>query len=105
MAEDSPYYPRALTPVIREALADTPVVCLVGPRQSDKTTLVQRIAPEFAYVSLDEYNYHQAASLDPTGFVDSLPAAAASTKSSERRRCSPPSRSPWTEIAAPGAFC
>ena len=56
---------------------DTPVVCLVGPRQSGKTTLVQRIAPELAYVSLDEYNYHQAASLDPTGFVDSLPAAAA----------------------------
>ena len=77
MAEDSPYYPRALTPVIREALADTPVVCLVGPRQSGKTTLVQRIAPERAYVSLDEYNYHQAASLDPTGFVDSLPATAA----------------------------
>lgn len=77
MAEDSPYYPRALTPVIREALADTPVVCLVGPRQSGKTTLVQRIAPELAYVSLDEYNYHQVASLDPTGFVDSLPAAAA----------------------------
>ncbi len=77
MAAASPYYPRALEPVIREALADTPVVCLVGPRQSGKTTLVQRIAPDRAYVSLDEYNYHQAASLDPTGFVDNLPAAAA----------------------------
>ena len=77
MAADRSYYPRALTPVIREALADTPVVCLVGPRQSGKTTLVQRIAPERAYVSLDEHNYHQAASLDPTGFVAGLPAAAA----------------------------
>lgn len=77
MAEHSPYFPRALTPMIREALADTPVVCLVGPRQSGKTTLVQRIAPEHAYVSLDEFNFHQAASLDPTGFVNSLPAAAA----------------------------
>lgn len=42
-AASSSYYPRALEPVIREALADTPVVCLVGPRQSGKTTLVQRI--------------------------------------------------------------
>ena len=77
MADASSYLPRALTPVIDEALSDTPVVCLVGPRQSGKTTLVQRIAPERAYVSLDEYNFHQAASLDPTGFVDSLPTAVA----------------------------
>ncbi len=77
MADESSYYPRALTPVIREALADTPVVCLVGPRQSGKTTLVQRIAPERPYVSLDEHNFHQAASLDPAGFVDNLPDAVA----------------------------
>jgi len=48
-----------------------------GPRQSGKTTLVQRIAPEHAYVSLDDFNFHQAASLDPAGVVDSLPVAAA----------------------------
>jgi hypothetical protein len=77
MADPLPFYARALTPIIREALADTPVVCVVGPRQSGKTTLVQRIAPERAYVSLDEHNYHQAASLDPAGFVNSLPAAVA----------------------------
>ena len=68
-------FPRSLEPVIREALADTPVVCLLGPRQCGKTTLVQQLAPDRAYVSLDEQNYHQTALADPAGFVASLPEA------------------------------
>ncbi len=66
-------FPRSLEPVIREALADTPVVCVLGPRQCGKTTLVQQLAPDRAYVSLDEQNYHQTALADPAGFVASLP--------------------------------
>ncbi len=66
-------FPRSLEPVIREALADTPVVCLLGPRQCGKTTLVQQLAPDRAYVSLDEQNYRQTALADPAGFVASLP--------------------------------
>ncbi len=68
-------FPRSLEPVIREALADTPVVCLLGPRQCGKTTLVQQLAPDRAYVSLDEQNYRQTALADPAGFVASLPEA------------------------------
>ena len=68
--------PRLLAPVIREALADTPVVCVVGPRQSGKTTLVQHLAPDRAFFSLDENNYYQTAVLDPSGFVAALPDAA-----------------------------
>ena len=45
MDADYSLFPRSLEPVIREALADTPVVCLLGPRQSGKTTLVQQLAP------------------------------------------------------------
>ena len=66
-------FPRSLEPVIREALADTPVVCVLGPRQCGKTTLVQQLAPDRAYVSLDEQNYRQTALADPAGFVASLP--------------------------------
>jgi len=58
---------------MKEALADTPVVCLLGPRQSGKTTLAQRLAPERAFVSLDEGNYFRVAVEDPAGFIDSLP--------------------------------
>ena len=68
--------PRLLAPVIREALTDTPVVCVVGPRQSGKTTLVQHLAPERAFFSLDENNYCQTAVFDPPGFVAALPDAA-----------------------------
>ena len=68
-------FPRLLAPVIREALADTPVVCVLGPRQTGKTTLVQQLAPDRAYISLDETNYHRTAVEDPEGFIASLPDA------------------------------
>ena len=68
-------FPRLLAPVVRVALTDTPVVCVVGPRQSGKTTLVQHLAPDRAFFSLDENNYYQTASLDPSGFVAALPDA------------------------------
>ena len=70
-----PLLPRFLAPVVREALTDTPVVCVVGPRQSGKTTLVQHLAPDRAFFSLDENNYCQTAALDPSGFVAALPDA------------------------------
>ena len=56
-------------------MADTPVVCVLGPRQTGKTTLVQQLAPDRAYISLDENNYHQTAVEDPEGFIASLPDA------------------------------
>ena len=59
-------------------MADTPVVCLLGPRQCGKTTLVQQLAPNRAFVSLDEQNYRQTALADPAGFVASLPDAVTS---------------------------
>lgn len=65
--------PRSIAANIGQALADTPVVCLLGPRQSGKTTLVQMLAPERAYISLDENNYFHVAHDDPSGFIDSLP--------------------------------
>ena len=71
----APLYPRSLTPAVQEALADTPVVCVIGPRQSGKTTLAERLAPERAFVSLDEHNYRRAAEDDPDGFVAGLPPA------------------------------
>ena len=75
MDDDSSLFPRLLAPVIREALTDTPVVCVLGPRQTGKTTLVQQLAPGRAYISLDENNYHRTAVEDPEGFIASLPDA------------------------------
>lgn len=75
MVANKSLYPRLLTPVIREAMADTPVVCLLGPRQCGKTTLAQTLAPDRAFVSLDEQSYYKVATEDPVGFVASLPDA------------------------------
>jgi len=67
------FYPRYIEPALRAALADTPVVCVLGPRQVGKTTLVQRLEPNRKYVSFDDQNLLNAASNDPLGFVHGLP--------------------------------
>lgn len=73
MDAKNPLFDRAVMPVIREAMADTPVVCLLGPRQSGKTTLVRHLAPKRSYISLDQDNYYRTAQADPAGFLASLP--------------------------------
>jgi predicted AAA+ superfamily ATPase len=66
-------YPRLIEHAMGTALADTPVVCLLGPRQCGKTTLVQAFAPGRAYVSLDDEGLLATARQDPVGFVAALP--------------------------------
>ncbi len=67
--------PRLVEPRLKEALADTPVVLIHGPRQCGKTTLAQRVGRKlgYAYVSLDEEVPRAAAEADPVGFVADLP--------------------------------
>ena len=66
-------YPRYIEPVLNAALADTPVVCLLGPRQVGKSTLVQQLRPKRAYISFDDQNLLDAARNDPISFVQGLP--------------------------------
>ncbi len=55
---------------VREALADTRVVLICGPRQSGKTTLAQRVADStMPFVTLDDATTLRAATTDPVGFV------------------------------------
>ena len=59
-------------PDLREALKDTPVTMLVGPRQSGKSTLVKALADDLGdarYVSLDRGLNLAAAREDPAGLV------------------------------------
>jgi len=71
--ENQPYVKRHLENALALALADTPVVCLLGPRQSGKSTLAIHQAPDRAYLSLDDQNFFDLASADPQSFVDNLP--------------------------------
>ena len=66
-------HPRYLQQQILDALSDTPVVCILGPRQVGKTTLARQLLPERAYTSFDDTTLLQAARVDPMGFVAGLP--------------------------------
>lgn len=46
-----------------------PVVAVLGPRQSGKTTLVQSVFPTLPYVSLEDLDTRAFASEDPRGFL------------------------------------
>ena len=70
---NTPYIPRLIRDRVLEALADTPVVCLLGPRQVGKSTLAKHLEPERTYISLDDSSLLQAAKLDAHGFIESLP--------------------------------
>jgi predicted AAA+ superfamily ATPase len=67
--------PRAITPRLLEALADSRAVAVIGPRQAGKTTLVRdlvRTEYPAAYVTLDEAVTRNAARTDPTGVVEEM---------------------------------
>ncbi|CBJ79173.1 ATPase, AAA+ superfamily [Xenorhabdus bovienii str. Jollieti] len=66
-------YPRLIAPKLKEALTDTPVVCLLGPRQVGKTTLVKELESGRAYITFDDSTLLNAAKSDPLGFVQGLP--------------------------------
>lgn len=69
-------YPRFVEPRIRDALADTRVVLLSGPRQSGKTTLGRKLADGgMSYMTLDNATVLDAARGDPVGFVRGLDRA------------------------------
>ncbi len=65
---------RFIQSAIREALADTPVILIVGARQTGKSTLVQtaRLNKPFQYFTLDDAPVLAAVRSDPSGFFAGL---------------------------------
>ena len=72
---DNKIYHRYTEACLREALEDTPVVLIHGPRQCGKTTLAHSVGKDlgYGYISFDDDSRRQAAEADPVGFVQSLP--------------------------------
>ena len=67
---------RNLSPLVRDALGDTPVVFVQGPRQCGKSTLAHKLVTgdqSAGYVTLDDAAALHAALADPDGFVADLP--------------------------------
>lgn len=67
---------RQITTEIVRAAAEYPVVTIVGPRQSGKTTLAKMVFPKKPYVSLEEPDIRLAAEADPRGFLRQFPDGA-----------------------------
>jgi len=69
-------HPRFAASPVTEALSDSPVVLIHGPRQCGKTTLAKVVGDRlgYGYFSFDDAATRSAAESDPVGFVDRLPA-------------------------------
>lgn len=69
----STVYARGIRARIAEALTDTPVVLINGPRQAGKTTLIRQYASNRRpYLTLDDSATLNAAREDPQGFIQRL---------------------------------
>lgn len=73
-----PMFARYAEQRTREAMRDTRIVALVGPRQSGKTTLARKIAADqgLEFITLDDEQFRQFANDDPTGFMRGFDRAA-----------------------------
>ncbi len=69
-------FPRRIESRIAEALTDTPVVLLAGPRQAGKTTLVRQMAgSQWPYLTMDDELTLLSAREDPVGLIRQLDRA------------------------------
>lgn len=67
---------RELSQEIKDMATYYPVVTLIGPRQSGKTTLIKEIFPNKPYVSLEDMDERNFAEADPRGFLNRFPDGA-----------------------------
>lgn len=63
-------YTRSLCKPLKRIAKQFPVVALMGPRQSGKTTIAQSTFPKALYVSLEDPDIRAFASQDPRGFLN-----------------------------------
>jgi len=61
---------RQILPVLMQVAKHFPVVTLLGPRQSGKTTLAQMTFPKYSYVNLEDTFAFKLASDDPIAFFE-----------------------------------
>jgi Predicted ATPase (AAA+ superfamily) len=70
------YIKRELAGALATMAQQFPVVAVMGPRQSGKTTLARQTFPDYAYVSLEDLDRRAFAQNDPRGFFASYASAS-----------------------------
>lgn len=70
---DDSILPRSAQSALNIALQDTPVVCILGARQTGKSTLTRIATTDRTYLDLDDENIRATALNDPSGFIKGLP--------------------------------
>lgn len=63
------YIHRDMSATILEAVRYFPVICLTGPRQSGKSTLIEHLFPTYDKFSLEDLNVRDFAKKDPVAFL------------------------------------
>ena len=71
-----PYIGRALTEETFETAKEFKIVCVIGPRQSGKTTLCKQLFTEKAYVNLEDPDVLLVAKTNPKAFLAKYPKGA-----------------------------
>jgi predicted AAA+ superfamily ATPase len=71
-----PMVHRTLTQKIKNLATLFPVVGILGPRQSGKTTLVRELFSHLPYLNLEDVNQRYLAQNDPAAFLDKYTAGA-----------------------------
>ena len=71
-----PYISRALTEETFETAKEFKIVCVIGPRQSGKTTLCKQLFIEKAYVNLEDPDVLLFAKTNPKAFLAKYPKGA-----------------------------
>jgi predicted AAA+ superfamily ATPase len=69
-------FKRFIEKELKKQAEDYPVVSVVGPRQSGKTTLVRHTFPDKPYINLEALDIQELAQTDPRGFLQSYPEGA-----------------------------
>jgi uncharacterized protein len=100
-------YHRNITREVRDALLDTPVVLINGPRQSGKSTLARELTAgleDAAYVTFDDPTTLALATEDATGFLARLPRHAVIDEVQRRPEIFLPIKAAVDRDRVPGRF-
>ena len=64
------YIPRDISSAIQEGAKEIPVIAIVGPRQSGKSTMAKKLFPNHHYLDMQDAQMFEFAQADPKGFLN-----------------------------------